>query len=97
MEIDPRSATVEVQSPVADDPALLRALDDRIQWIRGFQSPFEAYVERLKQVAATSYSEGVSGLGLIRIAYEARCLLDFYVTPSRRVAMSAVYRPDGFY
>ncbi|MCA1828045.1 MAG: ATP-binding protein [Myxococcales bacterium] len=97
LDASPRAATVEVESPAVDNPVLLRQLDDRIQWIRGFQSPFEAYVERLKQLASLGYADGVSGLGLIRIAYEARCLLDFYVTPSRQLAMSAVYQPDGFY
>lgn len=96
-EIEGRAVTVEVQSPVADDPGALRKLDDQIQWIRGFQSPFEAYVERLKLLSSQPYREGQSGLGLIRIAYEARGLVDFYVTPDRRLAMSAVYQPSGLF
>lgn len=96
-EVDGRAAIIEVESPVADDAEKLRILDDRVQWIRGFQSPFEAYVQRLKEISATSYREDESGLGLCRIAYEARCLLDFYVTPERRLAMSAVYQPAGFF
>lgn len=98
LEVDRRTATIEVQSPVGEeDDQSLRKLDDTIQWIRGFQSPFEAYVERLKQVSAQPYVEGESGLGLTRIAYEGRCLLDFYVTPDQRLAMSAVYQPGGLY
>jgi hypothetical protein len=93
--VEGRAVVVEVQSPVADDPAALRKLDDQIQWIRGFQSPFEAYVERLKFLSSLGPRDGQSGLGLIRIAYEARALVDFYVTPSRRLAMSAVYQPEG--
>lgn len=92
VEISERAVVVEVENPAIDDPASVRRLDDRIQWMRGFQSPFQAYVERLKQVSSQSYQEGESGLGLCRIAYEARCLLDFYVTGSGRLAMSAVYQ-----
>lgn len=97
LEVDGRAATVEVESPAADDAGALRRLDDQVQWMRGFQSPFEAYVERLKQLSSQPYREGESGLGLLRIAYEARCLVDFYVTPARRLALSAVYQPAGLY
>jgi len=97
IDVAPRSVTVEVQCPTADDVRALRKLDEQIQWIRGFQSPFEAYVERLKLVSARGHDLGESGLGLIRIAYEGRCVVDFYVTPDSRLAMSAVYRPQGMY
>src|SRR5574340_1090877 len=55
LEVAGRAVTVEVQSPVADDADALRKLDDQIQWMRGFQSPFEAYVERLKQLSSQPY------------------------------------------
>jgi hypothetical protein len=97
IDVAPRSVTVEVQCPTSDDLRALRKLDEQIQWIRGFQSPFEAYVERLKLVSARGADLGESGLGLIRIAYEGRCVVDFYVTPEHRLAMSAVYRPQGMY
>lgn len=97
IEVAPRSVTVEVQCPTADDLQPLRRLDEQIQWIRGFQSPFEAYVERLKLVSARGADLGESGLGLIRIAYEGRCVVDFYVSSAGRLAMSAVYRPHGMY
>ncbi|HEY0880386.1 MAG TPA: ATP-binding protein [Archangium sp.] len=93
LEAEARAVVVEIESPIADDAATLRRLDDRIQWMRSFQSPFQAYVERLKEVSSQTYQEGESGLGLCRIAYEARCLLDFYVTGEGRLAMSAVYLP----
>ena len=96
-EVHGRIASVEVEGPVADDPDALRRLDEQIQWVRGFQSPFDAYVVRLKQLSSQTWREGESGLGLIRIAYEARCILDFYVTPGGRLSMSAVYQPQGLY
>ncbi|MBI5497750.1 MAG: ATP-binding protein [Deltaproteobacteria bacterium] len=89
-------ATVEVKSPAGPDDAPLRRLDDTIQWIRGFQSPFEAYMERLKAVAMSPPSGGASGLGLVRIAYEGQAVLDFYINPQYELAVSAVHRlPDG--
>lgn len=86
-----REVTVEVVHPVASDETQLRKLDHVIQWIRGFQNPFEAYVERLKAVAATTPQRGESGLGLVRIAYEGQSILDFYVNDHNELAVSAVH------
>jgi hypothetical protein len=80
---------IEVTNPVAPDDAQLQRFDRAVQWIRGFQDPFEAYVERLKLVSAESYRGGQSGLGLTRIAYEARCLVDFWVDEAGTLAVSA--------
>lgn len=91
LEIGDRHITIEVKSPTASDPAQLKKLDDTIQWIRGFQNPFEAYVERLKEVSAQPYTEGESGLGLARVAYEGQCILDFYVDDTDTLALSAVF------
>jgi hypothetical protein len=88
-------ATVEVRSRVGVDDAHLRRFDQTVQWIRSFQDPFEAYVERLKAVSAQPYAHGQSGLGLARIAYEGKCALDFYVDPANVLAVSAVYRREG--
>lgn len=86
---------VEVKSRVGVDEAHLRRFDRTIQWIRGFQDPFEAYVERMKIVSAQPYSRGESGLGLTRIAYEGRSVIDFYVDEDNVLAVSAVYRRDA--
>lgn len=86
---------VEVKSRVGVDDAHLRRFDRTIQWIRGFQDPFEAYVERMKIVSAQPYSHGESGLGLTRIAYEGRSIIDFYVDEHDVLAVSAVYRRDA--
>jgi len=92
VRVQPEDAIVEVKSRVGVDDANLRRFDQMIQWIRGFQDPFEAYVERMKIVSAQPYSNGESGLGLTRIAYEGRCMLDFYVDDENMLAVSAVYR-----
>ena len=62
-----------------------------VQWIRGFQDPFEAYLERLKEVSSQSLDHEESGLGLVRIAYEGQSVLDFFVTENHVLAVSAVH------
>jgi hypothetical protein len=92
LRVAPEDAVVEVRSRVGVDDAHLRRFDRMIQWIRGFQDPFEAHVERMKIVSAQPYAPGESGLGLTRIAYEGRCVLDFFVDEEDTLAVSAVYR-----
>jgi len=69
----------------------LHKLNAKIQWIRGFQNPFEAYVESLKEVSGKQLQEGESGLGLVRIAYEGQSLLDFYVDENTNLTIIAEY------
>ena len=90
--VEGATVTVEVRSPVgsADDEHLQR-LDRTVQWIRGFQNPFEAYVERLKEVSAQSLESSESGLGLVRIAYEGQSVLDFFLHDQNVLAVSAVF------
>ncbi|WP_248360705.1 ATP-binding protein [Anaeromyxobacter oryzae] len=95
VRVERDDVTVEVASRLGVDDAHLRVFDRTVQWIRSFQDPFEAYVERLKQVSSEPYAHGKSGLGLTRIAYEGRCVLDFYVDSGNTLAVSAVYRREG--
>jgi hypothetical protein len=92
VDVGAREVIVEVKNPVGVDSEHLRDFDRAIQWIRGFQDPFEAYVERLKLASAQTWGSGKSGLGLTRIAYEGRCALDFYVDATNTLAVSAVLR-----
>ncbi|MHB8875059.1 MAG: ATP-binding protein, partial [Myxococcaceae bacterium] len=91
INVDPGDITIEVRNPVDSTSASLRTFDATIQWIRGYQNPFEAYVERLKDVSSQPFSPGRSGLGLARVAFEGQCILDFYVNESNILAVSAVY------
>ncbi len=84
---------VEVSNQVDDSVVEdLQRLDDMVQWIRGFQDPFQAYVERLREVSAQRLDDGRSGLGLVRVAYEGRAVLDFIVNENKRLSVSAVRR-----
>lgn len=86
------SVTVEVSHPIhterGDD---LVKLDQMIQWIRSFQDPFQAYLERVKEVSAQSLATTDSGMGLVRIAYEGRSILDFFVDKQNHINVSAVH------
>jgi hypothetical protein len=83
--------TVEVINPV-DEAAYehLEKLDKTIQWIRGYQDPFEAFVAKLKEVSKKPLDDEESGLGLVRIAYEGKAILDFFVSEDGFLNVSAV-------
>lgn len=84
---------VEVRNPTGgEDLSQLKRLDRTIQWIRGYQDPFEAYLTRLREVSLQKPDYGESGLGLVRIAYEGESSLDFYVGEAGDLAVSAVYQ-----
>lgn len=83
---------IEVTNPISEKTAAhLSKLDSQIQWIRGFQNPFEAYVERLREVSSKTLEEGESGLGLVRIAYEGQSVLDFYIDEFNNLTVIAEY------
>lgn len=92
VDVDSSAITVEVTHPV--DPMLsenFERFDAMIQWIRGFQDPFEAYLERLREVSSQNLDHAESGLGLVRIAYEGQSVIDFFLEDTH-LAVNAVYR-----
>ena len=68
----------------------LRKLDRTLQWIRGFQDPFQAYVERIRQISRRPFDDEYNGLGLVRIAYEGSAILDFFLSEGNQLNVSAV-------
>jgi hypothetical protein len=91
IDIDEDIVTIEVINPV-DETVYdhLKKLDRRIQWIRGHQDPFEAYIERLRDVSKRPLDDEESGLGLVRIAYEGKAILDFFLGDEDLLSVSAV-------
>ena len=91
LEVGPRMITAEVSNTV-DETSLkhLQNLDRMIQWVHGYQDPFEAYVERMEEVAKRPLHDEESGLGIVRIAYEGKVLLDFFVNEDDLLTVSAV-------
>ena len=93
--ISGRKIIVEVKCPIIKSKNQhFQRLDRIIQWIRGHQNPFEAYIEKLKVVSSKPADDQESGLGLFRIAYEGQSVLDFYVGEDGIISVSAVYLTD---
>ena len=91
IHIGSRVVTVEVVNPVDQaDHDHLKRLDRTIQWIRGYQDPFQAYTERIRAVSKRPLRDKESGLGLVRIAYEGKSILDFFVGDDNILNVSAV-------
>jgi hypothetical protein len=91
LNIVEKNVIVEVSHPTSASAAShLRRLDKTIQWIRGFQDPFQAYLEKLKEVARRPITDSESGLGLVRIAYEGKSIIDFFVAEDNALNVSAV-------
>jgi len=64
---------VLVTNPVSNyTQTYLSELDRTIQWVRGFQAPFEAYIARLKAIYRKPLDDDKSGLGLVWITYEGQ-------------------------
>jgi hypothetical protein len=94
IQADPEYVFLSVKSPLGDresNSERMKRLDFIIQWIRSYQAPFQAYLERLKLVAARDLTDDESGLGLVRIAYEGEAVVDFYVDENEDLTISAVY------
>jgi hypothetical protein len=96
INIGRNAVTIEVLNPV-DETAFkhLSRLDKTIQWIRGYQDPFEAYIERIKEVSKKPLKDAESGIGLVRIAYEGKALLDFFVGDNSILNVSVVSNIEG--
>lgn len=92
LAVKPAHVTVTVANPVTQKEAeSLAILDHTIQWIRGYQDPFQAYLERLRDVSAQSLMSAESRLGLVRIAYEGQSTLDFFVGADGILVVSATF------
>ena len=91
VDIHNNKVLIEVLNPVTEsDRHHLQKLDRTIQWIRGYQDPFEAFIEKLRHVSKKPLHDNESGLGLVRIAYEGKAVLDFYVDEENMLNVSAI-------
>jgi hypothetical protein len=96
LEVETAHVTVTATNPVTPAEAdSLEVLDHTIQWIRGFQDPFQAYLERLRDVSSQGLDSVESRLGLVRIAYEGQSTLDFYVGADGMLVVSATFTLAG--
>ena len=91
VDIHNNKVLIEVLNPVTEsDRHHLQKLDRTIQWIRGYQDPFEAFIEKLRHVSKKPLHDNESGLGLVRIAYEGKAVFDFFVDEENMLNVSAI-------
>ena len=89
--IEQKSVTVEVRKQVNQSNCeKLEELDKAIQWIRGHQSPFDPYIKELREISSKSQKSQTIAHGLAKLAYEKEAVLDFYVTESSILNLSAI-------
>ena len=93
IQIVNNTISMEVMNPVDEScHTRLEELDRTIQFIRGYQDPFEAYtvMQKMKPKHTSCGEDG--GIGLAGIAYEGNATLDFFVSEDNILNLSAVNR-----
>jgi hypothetical protein len=93
--ISKKEITFEVKNPI-DETCFdgLRELDKTIQFIRGYQDPFEPYLIKRREAALNPSPNDTNGLGLAKIAYEGGAMLDFFVGEDNFMNLFAVRNLD---
>jgi len=95
IHISKKTIVFKVKNPI-DETCFerLEELDKTIQFIRGYQNPFKAYLLKKKEASQNSTCSEVNGLGLARIACEGRTILDFFVSEDNILNLYAVKNLD---
>ncbi|MFO0662265.1 MAG: DUF6272 family protein [Polyangiaceae bacterium] len=76
LQEEPESVVISVSNSIENESHHTAALQEKLDWIRGFADATEAYMAALAQVYERPEEEQNGGLGLVRIAYEGGCTLD---------------------
>ena len=96
IQVDKNTITAEINNPVNEaDFERLKELDKTIQFIRGYQDPFEAFIKTQKKASIYSPHGHSNALDLSRIAYEEKAILDFFVNEESILQLSAIRRFEG--
>ncbi len=91
VEIGDEQIVTEVSYPIdkKSDKRLVE-LDRTIQFIRSFHDPFEPYCMQRIGTYPNRMAEAERWLGLTKIAYEARAVIDFYISEDNMLNISAI-------
>jgi hypothetical protein len=96
VQVDENTITVEINNPINEaDFERLKELDKTIQFIRGYQDPFEAFMKTQKKASIYPPHGHSNALDLSRIAYEENAILDFFVNEDNILQLSAIRRLEG--
>lgn len=86
-----KKISIIVKNPIGEkSKKYLHELDKTIQRVRGFQDPYEAYVERMREISMEALDNKKSGLGIVRISYEGHAIIDFFINEDKILNVSAV-------
>ncbi len=68
-------------------------LKERIDWLHTFADPAQAYLQTMAEVFNSGkVDDSTSGLGLLRIAHEGGCAIEYDVSDPTRVTVRARHR-----
>ena len=96
VQVDKNTITAEINNLVNEaDFERLKELDKTIQFIRGYQDPFEAFLITQKEASINPPQGHSNALDLSRIAYEEKAILDFFVNEDNMLQLSAIRRLEG--
>jgi len=91
IEVKEQAIIIQVSNQLnTTDHNCFERLNNCINWIHRYENPFEAYVDRIKLIDASSNAK-TSGLGLARIAYEGECAINCYLNECT-VTVKATHR-----
>ena len=89
--VDKNTIIVEVKKPIKDTTqSQLYEFEKIVQWIRGYQDPFEPYMITQRDSHNETNKGNVNCRGLAKIAYEEGAVIDFYVGEDNILNISAV-------
>ncbi len=83
----PAGVSVSVSNMVDERSGHVGTLRERITWMRSFPSATAAYTAALRRVGADD-----AGLGIVRIAYEGRCGIEYDLSESGKLTVRAECR-----
>lgn len=84
---------IQVRNKVDSDARQhLRELDRTLQRLRGVQDPYQAYLERIREISREPMDDDRSCLGLVRVVCEGRANLDFVLDEEDTLNVSAIAR-----
>lgn len=90
INIDKKSIVIEVSKSIDGiEVEQLDRLDETIQFIRGFQDPFEAF-RKIKSHHYTQRCNDDYDLRLAKIAYMGKAIVDFFINEYNVINLSAV-------
>ena len=96
VQVDENIITVEIMNPINEAGfERLKELDQTIQFIRGYQDPFEAFMRTQIETSIKSPLDHSIALDLSKIAYEEKAILDFFVNEDNYLQLSAIRKLKG--